>query len=360
MHFIYLLSFYMKKLNKNISVLIVLSLLSLPSLAMAQDWVINTANTGSTENIIKPIVTQEAQIKIEALIKSLEESMKYLKEHVTSDNLALIKTKAESLRDEYKIKLKDAWANEDMIKKLENRFNEFFNNLTSKTKPEANSEGRAEAKTDIKPEVNLELKKVMDELKTSLEESFKYLREHITDTNLDEIKAKADSLKEEYKNKLINAWAGDDMIKKLEERFDMFYKNQIENRKKWIDKTLKKPQNLESNKDLDSKVKHDTNKPSIQNKDLKQPSTNQKPVLLQNYKQQFAKKMESKLENITAEQINVIVLKIDTLIAKYNTWDLTQEKKDKYVAQLNAIKEVLNDKLDELQNGINLDQLFGN
>jgi hypothetical protein len=37
MHFIYLLSFYMKKLNKNISVLIVLGLISLPSFVMAQD-----------------------------------------------------------------------------------------------------------------------------------------------------------------------------------------------------------------------------------------------------------------------------------------------------------------------------------
>jgi hypothetical protein len=70
--------------------------------------------------------------------------------------------------------------------------------------------------------------------------------------------------------------------------------------------------------------------------------------------------MESKLTNLTADKINLIISKIDTLIVKYNSDDLTQDKKDRYITQLNAIKEVLNEKLDELQNGLNLDELFSN
>jgi hypothetical protein len=150
--------------------------------------------------MVKPVINQETQLKIEALVKSLEESLKYLREHVTSDNLEVIKIKAESVKLEYINKFKEAGANEDMIKKLEERFNEFFKNLSVKinneVRPLLNNEIRPESKTDAKIEGNPELKKVMDELKISLDESLKYLIDHITDTNLDEIKSKLESLKE--------------------------------------------------------------------------------------------------------------------------------------------------------------------
>jgi len=74
------------------------------------------------------------------------------------------------------------------------------------------------------------------------------------------------------------------------------------------------------------------------------------------YKKQFAKKLAWKLDSLTDDKIKAIIAKIDVAIEKYSTNErLTPEKKEKFIAQLNAIKDLLQEKLDEL---INLDELI--
>jgi hypothetical protein len=69
--------------------------------------------------------------------------------------------------------------------------------------------------------------------------------------------------------------------------------------------------------------------------------------------------LESKIADLSNEQIKLVIAKIDTLVEKYkSSEDLTQDQKVKFVSQLQAIRDILNDKLLETEDLINIDELF--
>jgi hypothetical protein len=81
--------------------------------------------------------------------------------------------------------------------------------------------------------------------------------------------------------------------------------------------------------------------------------------LKEKYKKLFQNKIEEKIANLSNEQIKLIISKVETLVEKYkSSEDLTQDQKVKFVSQLQAIRDILNDKLLETEDTINLDELF--
>ena len=228
----------------------------------------------------------------------------------------------------------------------------------------------------------------LKEVRAKLEEEIKTLRESITDENIEEIKTKAEELKNTYIAKLKELWL-DKTTRIIEDRFKIFYeanitrrdelKNLTEEKKEEIKKIAEEKKaeweaKKEEMKKLAEEKKEEYKKIAEEQKaqwwakkeefkqkveDTKQNFKSLKQDLKAKYKEAFAKKLEWKIDNLWAEKLKAVIAKIDTVIAKYqaNT-TLTAEQKEKFVAQLNAVKELLQEKLDELENGINLDELL--
>lgn len=216
-----------------------------------------------------------------------------------------------------------------------------------------------------------EQKTQLEYLKKSLEEQIKTLRESITPENLEEVKAKAEELKTTFLAKA-EALGIPEVKKMIEERFKIFFENNFTKReefKKLADQKKEEMKKIvqEKKEQFDAAKKQgqeqfQEKKEEFKQKmqDTKQNFKNLKQDLKAKYKDAFAKKLEGKLEKLWAEKLKAVITKIDSVIAKYQANEnLTAEQKEKFVAQLNAIKELLQEKLDELENGINLDELLG-
>jgi PHP family Zn ribbon phosphoesterase len=71
------------------------------------------------------------------------------------------------------------------------------------------------------------------------------------------------------------------------------------------------------------------------------------------YKENFVKRIGSKIEVLAQkkpEKLEQILTKIDKMIEKFeNKTNLSSEKKDKIISQLIAIKEMVEDKLEETE-----------
>ena len=211
-----------------------------------------------------------------------------------------------------------------------------------------------------------ETKSKMEELRKSLEEQIKTLRESITKDNLDEIKTKAESLKQEYLQKLDDLGLAQ-FKPMIEERFRMFFENNlakreemkklVDERKEKIEKSKQDFKDFVENGSWSVKEARETMKQDIQKTKLVFQANKQD--LKAKYKEQFAKTLETKLTSMSAEKIKAVIAKIEQALSKYTSNEtLTQAQKDKFVAQLNALKDIMQDKLDELENGINLDELL--
>jgi len=109
-------------------------------------------------------------------------------------------------------------------------------------------------------------------------------------------------------------------------------------------------ENFKENKDnFKKQVKKMKSDIMDQVKYLKEQSQAKKQELKIKYRELFAKKLAWKLDSLTDDKIKAIIAKIDVAIKKYsNNKRLTPEKKEKFIAQLNAIKDLLQEKLDEL------------
>lgn len=83
-----------------------------------------------------------------------------------------------------------------------------------------------------------------------------------------------------------------------------------------------------------------------------------KQEMINKYKNLFEKQLEKRLSNLSEEKINKILSNIDNSIKKYSSLNISQEKKDNFLSQLQALKEILESKLIETQEMINLDELF--
>ncbi len=106
------------------------------------------------------------------------------------------------------------------------------------------------------------------------------------------------------------------------------------------------------------------------NKDLRQENLDtrkewreERAELIEKYKTAFMNKLKSKLDTISAEKLEKILVKVNTMIqTTTNNKKLTQASKDKILAQLEALKEILENKIDEttiINDEVDLEALFG-
>jgi chromosome segregation ATPase len=81
--------------------------------------------------------------------------------------------------------------------------------------------------------------------------------------------------------------------------------------------------------------------------------------LIVKYKEAFKAQIEAKLATATPEQLEKILGNIEKQVQKVQASKLSQEKKDKLLAQLHALKELIQSKLDtQMSDEVNLDDLL--
>lgn len=325
---------------------------------------IKYAFCGNSQNNIE--ISDEQKKQIEYLKAALESSLKSLKETITPENFEEIKIKAETLKAEFIQKAKSLelpnvvnmveWRfkvfmeinllKKEELKKLYDEKKQQFGQVKDEMKQNVNEvkekfnaqqEKFQEMKKEIKSNITPEQKAKIEELRKTLEESIKALRESVTPENFEEIKTKAENLKAEYLAKADELGLVE-MKKMIEERFNIFSQNQF----------VKKPEIKKEKEEAKQKVW-----------EIKQQFQVKKQDLVMKYKEQFAKSLESKLAKLSSEKMKAVIVKIDVAIEKYNSnTKLTSIQKEKYISQLTGLKELLQEKIDELENGVNIDELL--
>lgn len=81
--------------------------------------------------------------------------------------------------------------------------------------------------------------------------------------------------------------------------------------------------------------------------------------LVTRYKEAFKAKVEAKLASMNQEQLEKVLGNVEKQIQKVQASKLVQEKKDNILAQLHALKELIQSKLDtQVSDEINLDDLL--
>lgn len=166
------------------------------------------------------------------------------------------------------------------------------------------------------------------------------------------------------------AWYKADIQYLLDNPESEYYKNvSIYKEKLQVLETLKNnfSQNLDKTNKFIEQKKEDINK----SKEILKEQINKKEIelfekkvipkkqeMINKYKKLFEKQLEERLENLSEEKINKILSNIDKSIEKYSSLNISQEKKDNFLAQLEALKSLLKSKLEESQNMINIDELF--
>ena len=98
--------------------------------------------------------------------------------------------------------------------------------------------------------------------------------------------------------------------------------------------------------------------------EAKKPAQNPQPTQKEKvgkYKESFTKTLGTKLDTIPTETLKTIGTKIDTLIEQYtNNTSLTPEKKENFVSQLQALKEIINEKISPAPatDALDIDSIF--
>jgi hypothetical protein len=80
--------------------------------------------------------------------------------------------------------------------------------------------------------------------------------------------------------------------------------------------------------------------------------------LQEKYKAQFETKYSSVIANIPTEKLSQIIDKIDAKIDQVENSDINQAAIDKSVAMLNALKDLINDRIIETTSSISIDELL--
>ena len=214
--------------------------------------------------------------------------------------------------------------------------------------------------------------KNIKEFMNSLENEIKTLREAINKENIEEIKVKAEELKNKYleKVKSINP----DLQKMVNERFDIFFKNQfilreeLTNLKKDFDvkkEDFKKDLNVKKEdfkKETEVlkenlKIKKDEIKNNVS--DLRKNLKQTKEDLKVKYKEEFKVQLANRLESLSKENLQKVLSKIETQISKIVDSNISNTSKEKILAQLYAIKEIISEKLwTDVEEELNLDELL--
>lgn len=77
------------------------------------------------------------------------------------------------------------------------------------------------------------------------------------------------------------------------------------------------------------------------------------------YKKVFAEKLQSRLDKISDAKLEKVLVKIDTAKSKVESnTRMSEDKKERLFAQLDALKDLINEKLDKTPDDINVDELL--
>lgn len=186
--------------------------------------------------------------------------------------------------------------------------------------------------------------KKFSEFKKDLEEKLTDLREEITNENLEDKKQEFQELKDEFLEKVQKEfWNVESSKKIVEQRFEIFYKNQFELREKAID--------------LKNEVKEKKQEVKNEVKELRQDIKDTRAEMVAKYKTAFAKQISSRLDQMSEEKLNVVLNRINLAIEKYSNSKLSETKKQKVLSQLEALKLLVEEKLN-ITDEINIDEIL--
>ncbi len=365
---------FMNRKNKKISVALTSVLFLSPALAMADDTTVSntTAITTSTTSwevksntwnlIVPPVIkdpalpkpvswdakitkinlTSEQQAQIAELKKSFENEINTLKSSVTKENIEEIKAKALEIKKNYIEKFKSLNIDVSIyVQAIEERVNYFIKNISWIT-------------TQIQNELTTEQQAQLTELKSALEKELLELKSSITKENLSEIKAKYQEIKAKYQEKLKILFPNNEnALRLVNEKFQIFekanfqaivnnLKDKVDNAKEKLDTTKEK---IEKAKQKLEESKQKTQTSKVNNE------------LVGKYKKVFEEKYKEKIAKLSQEKLKTILVVIDKNIADLSS--STSTKKDATIAQLTALKWVINDVLAESSIEIDIESLLG-
>lgn len=238
-------------------------------------------------------------------------------------------TYKKEIREEYKEKIE--WNREEMKDNREEFRQENWNMvdyLSGYTQEEKDE------LFELRKEYQEELNELLSELKST----------DLTEEDIAEIKADIEELKAEYLDAVKEiVWEDEQVLKFLELRMWVFRENQ---------------QLRDENKDLREDMRQEMWTWMMNSFQWGNKIMDKKMELRQKYKKVFAKPLESKIENIPVEKLKLISSRIDTLIEKYSSMDMDETKKEKTIAQLEAIKEIIDDKLTTSEDMLDIDEIL--
>lgn len=206
----------------------------------------------------------------------------------------------------------------------------------------------------------------IDYIMKSLEAQLKIIRESITKDNIDEMKQKALDLQATYKAKIAEAFPdrAADVQKIVDYRFTIFFNNQFKIREQV--KEIK-DNAMNSASGTINQAKEMAKKAIDNAKELKKTENTQvrneikqvKKDLKAQYKSRFLRELKNKLDNIPADRLQTIINNVEAkreIIANNTT--IKDSTKEKYLAQIDALLEILNDKVSESNDNLDINQLI--
>jgi len=100
----------------------------------------------------------------------------------------------------------------------------------------------------------------------------------------------------------------------------------------------------------------------IENLNTRKEYIDVKVALIEEYKEKFMNRLKTMLDNIAPKKLEKVIARIDKLEENIrNNEKLTDEKREKLLAQIVALREIIENKMDEYQIGneeIDLEALF--
>ncbi len=213
----------------------------------------------------------------------------------------------------------------------------------------------------------------IDYIMKSLEAELKTIRESITKDNIDEMKQKALDLQATYVAKIAEVFPdrAADLKKMIDYRFTIFFNNQFKIREdvKEIKDNAKDAINKakEAWKDAVNKAKEMAKNAINTAKDAKKTENNQvrtekkevKQDLKAQYKARFIAQLKNKLDNIPVEKLQMVIdnIKIKRAAIDANT-QISATTKAKYLAQIDALLEILNEKVSASTDTLDINKLI--
>lgn len=170
---------------------------------------------------------------------------------------------------------------------------------------------------------NLEWFSEFKDIMKSLEEKIKELKDSFDPSNIEETKLKIEELKKEFSEKV--NWLDPHFQEMLTKRIEMFITNTTN--------VLNNTNFKEVKQNINNKVSNLKN--NLIKKDLKTQ-----------YKEKFISQLNTKLDSFSKEKLEKILTKIETQreVISNNT-KLTNSTKEKTLAQLDALSEIISEKL---------------